>query len=104
MPILPLFCLIIIEVLVIAWLYRPLHKLEWVANICIHGFVITGSLLLMMAVDLGGFFILIPLLLFQTIGYKLFFTGGWQKALVGSLTSVASALGLAYVLLLFIRF
>ncbi len=104
MSILPLLIMIAVEVLVIYWIYRPMAKLDIIANIGIHGFVLPGSMLLLMSFEWDWFLVFIPLLLLQAIGYKIFLQGTWGKALLAALSSTVTAFLAAYLLTLFIRF
>ncbi len=104
MAILPIFLMIITEVLLINWIYRPMDKLDILANISIHGFALPSSLLLVMIFGVDWMLVFIPILLLQTIGYKIFFQGTWVKALLGALSATIAAFLSAYILSLFFRF
>jgi hypothetical protein len=104
MAILPILLMIFMEILVISWIYRPIDKLALLANISIHGFVLPGSLLLLMILKWDGFLVFIPLLLLQAIGYKIFLHGSWGKALLAAVSSTVAAFLIAYIVSLFIHF
>ena len=100
-----LFALIVAMEVVVNWFFFKAEKqLGMVVCLAVNSFAFSLFILAESVLDTDFFILLLPVLLLQAVGYKLFLTTNWKNALLASLSAVAAVFAVSFFLSRIFRF
>lgn len=103
MPLLPFFIIVAIEVLINWFFYKAENWFAIIICTAVNCFTIAVIVLIVNIWNVDAFLLIVPTILLQALGYKLFLISSWKKALLASLISFAAALIVSFFLANIIR-